>query len=79
MNVPADSSGPLRPAALRQQPEVVRKVLEEDQFYEYKHRKHFGRRKLSPALTLLLWALRVYVVLMLILVLIQVIRALRGG
>lgn len=49
-------------------PRAVLSVLEADQIVAAKQRMHFGRRKLSRGTRLLLWALRVYVVVMLILV-----------
>ena len=57
--------------------DVVRSLLEEDQLVAFKQRTRFGRRKFSPGLKILLWALRVYVVVMLIIVILQVVRALR--
>ncbi len=57
--------------------DVVRSLLEEDQLVAFKQRTRFGRRKFSPGLTVLLWALRIYVVVMLIIVVIQIVRTLR--
>lgn len=55
--------------------EEVLLVLEEDQLVASKEAAHLGRRPLSLALRTLLWGLRIYVVLMLALVVIQVIHA----
>lgn len=57
-------------------PRVVLSLLEADQVVAAKERTHFGRRHLSLPMRILLWSLRVYVVVMLVLVLISVIRAL---
>ena len=57
-------------------PRVVLSLLEADQVVAAKQRTHFGRRQLSVGMRILLWGLRVYVVLMLILVLISAVRAL---
>lgn len=62
---------------LSQRHDVVRSLLEEDQLVAFKQRTHFGRRKFSPTLKVLLWALRIYVVVMLVIVIVQIIRTLR--
>ena len=56
-------------------PRVVLSLLEADQVVAAKERTHFGRRHLTFPMRILLWSLRVYVVVMLVLVLISVIRA----
>ena len=61
---------------LSQRHDVVRSLLEEDQLVAFKQRTRFGRRKLSPGLKILLWALRIYVIAMLIIVIIQIVRTL---
>ena len=66
----------LKSTELSQRPDVVRSLLEEDQLVAFKQRTRFGRRKFSPALKVLLWALRIYVVVMLIIVIIQIVRTL---
>ncbi len=58
--------------------EAVLSVLEADQLVSAKERTRFGRRKLTPPTRVLLWALRVYVLLMFVLVVIQVLHALQG-
>lgn len=60
-----------------QDPEVVLSVLEADQVVAAKQQMRFGQRKLSFGTRLLFWALRVYVVVMLVIVLLSVLRALR--
>jgi hypothetical protein len=60
-------------------PEEALSVLEADQLVAAKQRTRFGRRKLSRSVRMLLWGLRIYVVIMLIIVLISVLRALRGN
>jgi hypothetical protein len=62
---------------LSQRHDVVRSLLEEDQLVAFKQRTRFGRRKFSPGLKILLWALRMYVVVMLVIVIVQVVRTLR--
>lgn len=56
-------------------PRVVLSLLESDQVVAAKRRTHFGPRKLSFGVRVLLWSLRVYVVVMLLLALISVLRA----
>ncbi len=58
--------------------EAVLQVLEEDQLVAAKENAHLGRREFSPALNATLWGLRIYVLLMLVLVAMQVIQAVRG-
>ncbi len=56
-------------------PRVVLSLLEADQVVAAKEQMRFGRQKLSPGVRGLLWALRVYVVVMMIIVFISVLRA----
>jgi hypothetical protein len=56
-------------------PRVVLSLLEADQVVAAKQRMHFGPRKFSRGVRLMLWGLRVYVVVMMVLVLISVLRA----
>jgi hypothetical protein len=56
-------------------PRVVMSLLEADQVVAAKQKTRFGRRDLSFGVRILLWALRVYVVIMLLLVVISVFRA----
>lgn len=60
------------------QREAVLSVLEADQLVSAKERTRFGRRALTPRTRVLLWALRIYVLLMFVLVLIQVLHTLQG-
>lgn len=60
-------------------PAVVLSMLEADQVVAVKQHTAFGRRRLSIGLQLLLWALRVYVVLMLIIVVVSVYKALHAA
>jgi hypothetical protein len=62
-----------------QDPNVVLSLLEADQVVAAKTRTRFGKRNLSVGARLLLWGLRVYVFVMLVIVLISVIHALHGG
>lgn len=55
-------------------PRVVLELLEADQVVAAKQSR-FGRRPLSLGIGMLLWALRGYVVIMLVIVVIAVIRA----
>lgn len=56
-------------------PRVVLSLLESDQLVAAKRRTHFGPRKLSFGVHALLWSLRVYVVVMMLLALLSVLRA----
>jgi hypothetical protein len=56
-------------------PHVVLSLLESDQLVAAKRRTHFGPRKLSLGVRVLLWSLRVYVVVMMLLALLSVLRA----
>jgi hypothetical protein len=56
-------------------PHVVLSLLESDQLVAAKRRTHFGPRKLSFSIRAMLWSLRVYVVVMMLLALISVLRA----
>jgi hypothetical protein len=56
-------------------PRVVLSLLETDQVVAAKRQYRFGRRSLSPGIQLMLWALRGYVVVMLVIVVVAVIRA----
>ena len=62
-----------------QDPNVVLSLLEADQVVAAKTRTRFGKRNLSVGARFLLWGLRVYVFVMLVIVLISVIRALHSG
>ncbi len=68
----------LAPGDLERDPRVVLSLLEPDQIVAAKG-VALGQRTLSPGLRVVLWALRFYVVFMLVVVAIQVVRALRGG
>jgi len=57
-------------------PSVVLSVLEADQVVAAKQRTHFGRRNLSLGMRVMLWGLRFYVLVMLVLVIVSAIRAL---
>ncbi|HEX4073993.1 MAG TPA: hypothetical protein VHX49_01200 [Candidatus Acidoferrales bacterium] len=56
-------------------PGVVLSLLEADQVVAAKRQSRFGPRNLSLGVRILLWGLRIYVVVMLILVLVSVYRA----
>ena len=56
-------------------PHVVLSLLESAQLVAAKRRTHFGPRKLSFGVRVLLWSLRVYVVVMMLLALLSVLRA----
>jgi len=60
-------------------PTVVLSLLEADQVVAAKQQTRFGPRQLSPGLRALLWGLRVYVAVMLVLVVISVMRALHAA
>lgn len=63
---------------LLEHPDLVLTLLEDDQLVSAKQATKFGRMQLTPGIQVLLWALRVYVVLMLVIVVVQVIRTLGG-
>jgi hypothetical protein len=65
------------PAADLNDPRVVLALLEADQVVAAKRQSHFGRQKLSVATRAMLWGLRVYVVVMLVIVLFSVVQAVR--
>jgi hypothetical protein len=58
-------------------PRVVLSLLEADQVVAAKSRTHFGRRRLSLGVRVALWALRIYVVVMMVIVVVSVIHALQ--
>jgi hypothetical protein len=62
-----------------QDPRAVLSLLEADQVVAAKRRTHFGRKLLSPGTKALLWALRVYVVAMMVIVLISVYQAIHAA
>ena len=56
-------------------PGVVLSLLEADQVVAAKRQSRFGPRNLSVGIRILLWGLRIYVVIMLVLVVVSVFRA----
>jgi hypothetical protein len=56
-------------------PRVVLSLLEADQVVAAKRQTHFGRRHLSLGVRIMLWALRIYVLFMFVIVVISVVRA----
>ncbi len=54
-------------------------LLEDDQLVAAKAKVRLGRRSFSPGLKAILWALRVYVVLMLVLIAVKVVQAVGAG
>jgi hypothetical protein len=60
-------------------PRVVLSLLEADQVVAAKTKTHFGRRPLSSGERVLLWGLRIYVVVMLVIVLISALQAVRSA
>jgi hypothetical protein len=67
------AAGSIRPDL--KNPRVVLAFLEADQVVAAKTQSHFGKRSLSLGVRALLWGLRAYVVVMLVIVLISVLRA----
>jgi hypothetical protein len=59
-------------------PRLVLALLEADQVVAAKRRTHFGKRNLSLGIRVLLWGLRVYVVMMLVIVVISVLRVMHA-
>jgi hypothetical protein len=60
-------------------PHFVLSLLEADQVVAAKQGSRFGRKKLSLKMRMILWGLRIYLVIMLVIVAISVVRALHGG
>ncbi len=60
-------------------PRAVLSVLEADQIVAAKQGTRFGRRKLSSGERVVLWGLRVYVVIMLVLVVISAFRVIHSA
>jgi len=58
-------------------PRVVLSLLEADQVVAAKSRTHFGRRRFSLGVRVALWALRIYVIIMMAIVVVSVFHALR--
>lgn len=56
-------------------PHVVLSLLEADQVVAAKRQSRFGPRNLSLGVRTMLWGLRIYVIVMLVLVLVSVLRA----
>lgn len=59
-------------------PRIVLSLLEADQVVAAKTQTRFGRRPLSWGTRATLWALRIYVLLMMVIVVISVIQAVHG-
>jgi hypothetical protein len=64
---------------LDMKPETVLSLLEEDQLFFTKQRANLGRAKLSPGTQVLMWCLRGYVILMLVVVVVAIVNAVHGG
>lgn len=56
-------------------PEVVLSLLEADQVVAAKQQTRFGRRPLGLGMRVLMWGLRIYVIVMLVIVVISVMHA----
>lgn len=54
-------------------------LLEEDQLVAAKEKVHLGRRSFSRGLAAVLWALRIYVLLMLVLIAFNVVKTVSAG
>lgn len=59
--------------------QLAMSLLEADQLVAAKRWTRFGRRSLSLKVHVLLWGLRLYVIVMLLIVLMSVLRALHGA
>jgi hypothetical protein len=60
-------------------PRIVLSLLEADQVVAAKRQSRFGPRKFSVGVRVLLWGLRIYVVLMMVIVLVSVYRAFQAA
>jgi len=74
---PQDGARPQKPDL--KDPHFVLSLLEADQVVAAKQGSRFGRKKLSLKMRMVLWGLRIYLVIMLVIVAISVVRALHGG
>jgi len=63
---------------LELRPDTVLSVLEADQLVAAKEHPRFGQKQLSQGVRVLLWGLRLYVIVMMALVAIQVVHAVLG-
>lgn len=61
------------------EPETVLSLLEADQLFAAKQQALLGRARLSPGIRVLMWCLRGYVILMLIVVVVAIVNATHGG
>jgi hypothetical protein len=59
--------------------EEILQLLEDDQLVWAKEKVHLGRRRFSRGLSVVLWGLRVYVVLMLVLIVVRVVQTVSAG
>lgn len=64
-------------ATLDTRGDIERTIQEDAAFYASRRTKLWPRRIVSPGLRILLWSLRVYVVLMLVVVAIELLRILK--
>jgi hypothetical protein len=76
-DLPAEAAAGAQPNL--KDPRVVLSLLEADQVVAAKSKTHFGRRLLLPRERVLLWGLRIYVVVMLVIVVISVIEVVSAG
>jgi len=60
-------------------PRVALSLLEADQIVAAKRRSRFGLRRLSLGTRAMLWGLRIYVVVMLVIVVVSVIQAIHAS
>ena len=67
------------PQDLVMKPQTVLSLLEEDQLFVAKQRAQLGRATLSRGTRVLMWCLRGYVILMLIVVVVAIVNATHGG
>jgi hypothetical protein len=67
------------PQDMEMKPETVLSLLEADQLFAAKQRALLGRAKLAPGTRVLMWCLRGYVILMLIVVVVAIVNATHGG
>ncbi|MGA2615862.1 MAG: hypothetical protein ABSG38_20675 [Spirochaetia bacterium] len=67
------------PQDLDMKSETVLSLLEEDQLFAARQRAQLGRAKLTRGTRVLMWCLRGYVILMLIVVVVAIVNATHGG
>ncbi len=64
---------------IEHRPDLVLSVLEMDQLVNAKQHTKFGRMKLTRGIRILLWSLRIYVIMMVLIVMLQILQTVNGA